>query len=381
MKLSCDVFCRVVDNFGDVGVCWRLARQLSDEYGVKVRFWLDDVPSLSSIWNGVNADLASQVFEGIEVCRWDAGVDWACVVPSDWVIEGFACQLPDGFVAQMVMLKNRSGVLPKWVNLEYLSAEAWVDGCHRLNSPQRNGLSKTFFFPGFTAKTGGLLREKNLLADREDMLRTRPRLWTDLTGFESCVDALKMVLFGYETMRLHEWLPLLIESKQPFQLAVTCGKAALALREAWRYLGLGDDVLTQGALSIRYLPMLRQDAFDALLWSADFNFVRGEDSLVRALWAGKPFTWQIYPQEDGVHFEKLTAFNQNYTSDGKMAALAAWSNWQHAWNAQPAFDIKASWKNLIPYMSELTQHAHQHAEKLAQTDDLAQQLMQHFLNE
>jgi hypothetical protein len=25
MQLHWDIFCRVIDNFGDIGVCWRLA--------------------------------------------------------------------------------------------------------------------------------------------------------------------------------------------------------------------------------------------------------------------------------------------------------------------------------------------------------------------
>ena len=41
MSRSWDVFCRVVDNYGDAAVCWRLARQLADEHGARVRLWID----------------------------------------------------------------------------------------------------------------------------------------------------------------------------------------------------------------------------------------------------------------------------------------------------------------------------------------------------
>ncbi|HET9045379.1 MAG TPA: elongation factor P maturation arginine rhamnosyltransferase EarP, partial [Casimicrobiaceae bacterium] len=39
-----DVFCKVVDNFGDAGVCWRLARQLVAEHDLAVTLWIDVLP-------------------------------------------------------------------------------------------------------------------------------------------------------------------------------------------------------------------------------------------------------------------------------------------------------------------------------------------------
>jgi uncharacterized repeat protein (TIGR03837 family) len=63
-----------------------------------------------------------------------------------------------------------------------------------------------------------------------------------------------------------------------------------------------------GQLCISQLPYLSQTEFDHLLWACDFNFVRGEDSLVRALWAGQPFVWHLYPQDDLAHHNKLHAF-------------------------------------------------------------------------
>jgi len=87
----------------------------------------------------------------------------------------------------------------------------------------------------------------------------------------------------------------------PTLLLVTAGRAQSALRP-WL------QGRQPGLLRIHQLPLLAQPDFDHLLWSCDFNFVRGEDSLVRALWAGRPFAWNIYPQEDGAHLPKLDAF-------------------------------------------------------------------------
>jgi uncharacterized repeat protein (TIGR03837 family) len=79
------------------------------------------------------------------------------------VIEAFGCELPAAYVEAMA----GSARAPIWLNLEYLSAEAWVAGCHGLPSPHpRLPLVKHFFFPGFGPGTGGLLRERDYEAKR-----------------------------------------------------------------------------------------------------------------------------------------------------------------------------------------------------------------------
>ena len=45
-QLTWDIFCNVVDNFGDIGVCWRLACNLASR-GKRVRLWVDDVSPLA----------------------------------------------------------------------------------------------------------------------------------------------------------------------------------------------------------------------------------------------------------------------------------------------------------------------------------------------
>ncbi len=103
---------------------------------------------------------------GVTVCRWRASFAEALVEieAADVVIEAFACTLPENYVAAMARRAQPS----LWINLEYLSAESWVADCHGLESPQGStALQKYFFFPGFTANTGGLLCERDLLAQRQ----------------------------------------------------------------------------------------------------------------------------------------------------------------------------------------------------------------------
>lgn len=154
-RRSWDLFCRVIDNYGDIGVCWRLAADLGAR-GQRVRLWVDDRSALA--W------MAPSGAEGVEVRDWREPLPDA--EPGDVVVEAFACDPPASFVAAMA----RRQPAPVWINLEYLSAEPWVERCHGLPSPQWQGpaagLRKWFFHPGFTAATGGLLREPGLLAQR-----------------------------------------------------------------------------------------------------------------------------------------------------------------------------------------------------------------------
>ena len=161
MRATWDIFCSVVDNYGDIGVTWRLARQLVAEHGLAVRLWVDDVQAFVRLCPQADPQQPTQKQQGVEVRHWP--VDWLPVEPADVVIEAFACQLPQSYITAMAAREQK--VL--WLNLEYLSAEAWVAGCHALPSLQAGGLSKFFFFPGFTAGTGGLLRERDLIAQRQ----------------------------------------------------------------------------------------------------------------------------------------------------------------------------------------------------------------------
>lgn len=163
MRATWDIFCRVIDNFGDIGVTWRLAQQLQREQGFAVRLWVDDVVSFNKICPAVQLGVDQQELAGVLICHWREGLISAQSESADVVIEAFACQLPEHYIA---LMRAKQQVL--WLNLEYLTAEPWAAQCHTLPSLQSGGLQKYFFFPGFTEDTGGLLREQGLLAQRND---------------------------------------------------------------------------------------------------------------------------------------------------------------------------------------------------------------------
>lgn len=369
-----DIFCRVVDNYGDIGVTWRLARQLVAEQGAEVRLWFDDLAALARICPQADADSNCQLLSGVEVCHWPQ--TWQAVEPADVVIEAFACDLPASYVAAMA--RRTRPVL--WLNLEYLSAEGWVEGCHGLPSMQGNGLQKFFFFPGFTAGTGGLLRESGLLAARDGLqgsAEARARFLASL-GVSPGAGARLVSLFAYENAALASWLDALASADTPTHLLVPEGRI-LGDMQRWAGSPLEPgQVMRRGTLSVQLLPFMQQEQYDALLWCCDLNLVRGEDSFVRAQWAGRPLVWHIYPQQDDAHLEKLDAFMALYcqalSGEAQAALRAVWQ----AWNAGE--DMAPGWEAWLQCADELAAHAQAWARRQAVRADLAAALVQFYRN-
>lgn len=352
--LRWDIFCRVVDNLGDIGVCWRQSADLAAR-GQQVCLWIDQPEALR--WMAPGA-LDGQV-PGVQVRHWlnplppDGLADWT---PGDVWIEAFGCDPPAECVARLAEKVTQGGPAPVWVNLEYLSAESYVERNHRLpslvNQGPLRGLTKWFFYPGFCVSTGGLLREANLLArqaafDRSAWLQTQR-----LPGSA----ARHISLFCYEPPVLGQVLREAAQDERDCHWLVTPGRAAQAVA-----------ALVEQPASLHPLPALTQHDFDHLLWACDLNLVRGEDSLVRALWAGAPFVWHIYPQHDNAHHAKLDAFLD------WLDAPASLRDFHHQWNGMdpagatvwPGWAVIDGWRGCVQAAR---------ARLLAQ-DDLSSQLL------
>ena len=332
--LQWDIFCKVIDNFGDIGICWRLSADLAAR-GHHVRLWVDDASALA--W------MAPAASERVRVLPWPATLNPVDLrglntAPSQVMVEAFGCEIAPEFIADCARLTDTTDIKPIWINLEYLSAEPYAERNHALPSPVPSGPAagwkKWFFYPGFTAQTGGLLREPGLSErqaafDREDWLRQQGIAWHGET---------LLSLFCYEPPALAALLRQLSDfglAGQPARIVVAAGRAERAVRSAVavQNLQINDEIGSRrpddgrSLLSISYLPLIAQADFDHLLWACDINFVRGEDSIVRALWAGKPFIWQIYPQDDGAHRAKLDAFLDVLDAPPSLRAF------HHAWNS------------------------------------------------
>lgn len=376
MKVSWDIFCTVVDNFGDVGVTFRLARQLVAEHGMTVRLWIDDLAAFKRLCPDADPDLAQQWQGGVCICYWPK--EWQPLEPADVVIEAFACHLPATYIEAMQARNPR----PLWLNLEYLSAEEWVSGCHGLPSLQSSGVKKFFFFPGFRRTTGGLLREAGLIERRhafEQNLAAQQSFLASLNvhlHHEPSKPAPRLVsLFAYEHPALGSWLECLASDARATHLLVPEGRI---LNDVQRWLSV--ESLQAGSLHVRdnltvqILPFVPQEDYDRLLWCCDFNVVRGEDSFVRAQWAGRPFIWHIYEQDDDAHWVKLNAFLELYLAGLSERAGQALAQVWRDWNA--GLGMATCWSALEEHRVELAAHAERWCLEQALQDDLTTALVQ-----
>jgi uncharacterized repeat protein (TIGR03837 family) len=362
-----DIFCKVVDNYGDVGVCWRLAQQLAGEHEAAVRLWVDQLQNFAPLCPAVSARAERQHVGGIEIRRWQA--DFPPVDAADVVIEAFACELPESYLAAMA----RRTVPPVWINLEYLSAESWVEDCHRLPSLRtRRPVTKYFFFPGFTPRTGGLLRERRLPADREAFDSAAEAEFLHSVGVPARSDReLRVSLFCYNNASLPDLLQCWADGPGEVTVLATPGPAADQIAGWLGELRLAGTPLRRSSMTIYGLPFLPQSSYDRLLWSCDVNFVRGEDSFVRAQWAGRPFVWQIYPQSEEAHLVKLEAFLERYLQGFEAKAVVR-RCWQ-AWNGMG--NIASAWPDFVVHRQALEQHGKAWASALDQMGDLADNLV------
>lgn len=379
-----DIFCRVIDNFGDIGVCWRLSADLAGR-GHQVRLWIDDASSLA--WMAPDTGTVS-------VRPWaEAEVSPPC--PGDVVVEAFGCDPPAAFVTQM-----QRTTPPKWVNLEYLSAEDYVERSHGLQSPVWSGpgagLKKWFFYPGFTERTGGLLREPGLLSQRDAFLADPDARSDWLTklgvapawGGDTALQHRYMSVFCYASAPLPQLLDALSDqlgdpnNPTRLNLLLTPGHARRMAKE-WTEQSPDRLASCQNRLVLHELPHLTQVEFDRLLWACDVNLVRGEDSAVRALWASRPHVWQIYEQDDGVHEDKLQAFMNRWMPDWDLGLRQSVQQIWRAWNNLPHSPDLGQAVNPFQALAKMAlsapvwqHHAVQASQNLAKQSDLSTQLLE-----
>ncbi len=403
--LYCDIFCRVIDNFGDVGVTLRLARQLASEYNAKVRLIVDDAASYARI--------AANRSENIVVCGWENVLPPSMQAAGDLgtkdvsshtehthliqllLIEAFGCALPELYIdalSQHYAVGTQAAQYLCWLNLEYLSAEKWVESHHLLPSPHpHHPLIKTFFFPGFTKHTGGLLRERNLLLQRDQFLAQSlsPTPAVGVSQKQNFLiglgvpptllpDAVFVFLFCYENKALAALLNAWQESPRPIVCLLpaerTRGAVCAALKLELETLTIGVP-MQLGALTLIAIPMLPQPEFDQLLWACDINFVRGEDSIVRAHWAAKPFCWHVYVQDDGAHLIKLEAFLQQFLADAPAPIAQVLRALFMAWNQQDGEAMLRAWSQFYANLAAVKTYVEAVSTRLCEQEDCASNIM------
>lgn len=371
--LRCAIFCNVIDNFGDIGICWRLARQLAHEYPLDVTLFVDDLASFAVLAPAIQAEKPVQQLEQITVRHWHPKLTFEQTY--ELVIEGFGCRLSAQMIDQMDQ-QSKMGQPPHWINLEYLSAETWAIDCHGMTSIHpTTGLKQTFWFPSVTEKSGGLIREAGLTAEREQFQQSdvEQKFFWHALGIDNALTYTKRIsLFSYENQAMVAFLAALEESEESTLLVVPKSKS---LPDIERWLGVSlqvGDQVKRGQLTVVVLPFLSQMQYDRLLWACDLNFIRGEDSCVRAQWASRPFIWHIYPQDEQAHLIKLQAWIDQVEQHA--GAIPSWHLAMHAWNEAAPIDMQG-WKLMLKDLALWKSQANVWSNYLTQQSDLVTRLM------
>ncbi len=352
MQIPIWILCRVVDNFGDAGVCWRLARSLAAARAFEPTLVIDQPATLAAI----EPRIAPQTGRAGQRAPQDTQIDGVRIIERASIEHTPGGGLPAVIVSAFgyeppTWLRTRLAGGPRrplWLQLEYLSAEDWIEDSHALVSVKPvDAAREHFLYPGFTERSAGLLREPGLF-ERRDEFRAAGGPATLLARLHAtpAPGQRVMSLFCYASAPLAHWFSELAACATPTLVCVAGGSAEAALQTALgRPLPIGVRARIGQAEWVR-LPMLDQSGYDQLLWSCTFNAVRGEDSWLRAHWAGVPFVWQAYPQADGAHFIKLDAFLEKMRqdapeSDPEQQAIRAL---MHAWNGNGEYAIGSAWQ-------------------------------------
>ena len=305
-----DIFCEIIDNYGDIGVVYRTAKELQKIFPEsKIRVFLNRLDEFKKI-NSQVIDLPSQNIDGIEYITFDYLRDNANkLLTAQVIIEAFGCQIPEEYIE---IAYDNSELL---INLEYLSAEDWIEDFHLQSSPLGRGkLKKVFFMPGFTEKSGGVIADSNYLERIQRVLENKEFYEKKyLSDIEDRENKIIGTLFSYEK----NFTPLLEDLKKLDKDVVILAmgeKTQDSLRKILKNFSIEDfrNSLKYGKIEIKFLNFLNQEEYEELINIVDFNFVRGEDSFIRAVLTGKPYMWHIYCQEEYAHMDKIEGFLDKY---------------------------------------------------------------------
>ena len=311
------ILCKVVDNYGDIGVCYRLTKAILDyieEFprfkDTKILLVCDNLQSFAKICTDINPENNYSVVKYkntyFSVFNWNIDKTddkWRINFffeenPPHVVLECFQCGRPDWLEN---LLFDKAAPQSQVINLEYLTAEKYADDFHCLQSLTRSSnVKKVNFMPGFTEKTGGLIQNKDftqlLTFSRQlglDFPKNKRAFWILFFTYDKNLN--------YEIQALNKFSRYLADSRNPKPGNIIVKdttnissviKSRTKIKKSFAYEAVG------------FVP---QETFDLRLCSYDFLFVRGEDSLARACLIGKPFVWQAYPQSDNYQLVKVTA--------------------------------------------------------------------------
>ncbi|OAM42116.1 MULTISPECIES: elongation factor P maturation arginine rhamnosyltransferase EarP [Eikenella] len=369
------LFCRVIDNYGDIGVSLRLARRLN-EAGFQVALWHDHPAALAKLLGEAPPPVAIRAHHWQGDAAESIAAELAAVAPT-LVIETFGCDLPPAALAAVRTHR------PLWLNWEYLSAEPWAEAMHGKPSLQADGTEKYFWLMGFSEISGGLLREAGYLKKQQAFLANpaaQAALRRRLGLPETPRRAVQCFCFGYAGAQWADWLAAWQAAGEALDVWLADRQIIHSLRQAGTIpehaLRKPGSVWQAGAVRLIRIGFVPQAEFDAVLWLADMAIVRGEDSFVRAQLAGKPLLWHIYPQAEQAHLPKLHAFWHKAAAFAPLPAAhqALSDDLNHVATLTPAARAE-SWRQLLQQLPPWQQAAEQWQGELLRQPDAVERVL------
>lgn len=302
---SLDIFCDIIDNYGDIGVVYRLAKEMKEIHkdSVEVRVFLNRLDEFLCI-NKKAKNVASQKIDGITYMTYDFLEKNVCTIsPANVIIEAFGCTI---FFKYLEKAKKESKLI---INLEYLSGEEWAETAHLMESPTGTALKKYFFMPGFNEKTGGIIVD-SLFLKRKETVRKNRKEYLEKYLIDANKDEFIGTVFSYEK-NFKPLLESLKKNGKENRILIMGEKSQNSfdylLREE-KVIKIQENLFIVDNIKIQYMPFFNQEEYEEVINMVDYNLVRGEDSFVRALLSGVPFVWHIYCQDEMAHMDKIEGF-------------------------------------------------------------------------
>ena len=306
---SIDIFCEIIDNFGDIGVVYRISKELKKIFqNVRIRIVLNRLDEFKVI-NKKAKDLDYQEIDGlIYVTEKYLKENIETFETADVFIEAFGCNVYDEYVKKA---KENSKL---WINLEYLSGEKWIEDFHLQQSLiDSKVLKKIFYMPGFSEKSGGVIIDSGFLERKNYGEKNREVVLKKYFSEYDLKNKFVGTIFSYEknfenlleTLKNYDketFLILMGEKTQKSFLEILQKKSIESFGKTVKY----------GKITMLYADFLSQEEYEEVISAVDFNFTRGEDSFVRGILLGKPFMWHIYLQEEKAHMDKIRAFIERF---------------------------------------------------------------------
>lgn len=306
---SIDIFCEIIDNFGDIGVVYRISKELKKIFqNVRIRIVLNRLEEFKAINKKVK-DTDYQEIDGL-ICVTEKYVkeNMESFGVSDVFIEAFGCNVPEEYVKQA---KENSKL---WINLEYLSGEKWIEDFHLCESLiDSKTLKKIFFMPGFSEKSGGVIIDSGFLERMKYGKENRDEVFKKYFKDFDLKDKFIGTVFSYEK-NFENLLETLKNYEKETVLLLMGEKTQKSFSEILKK-NLTEDygnIVKYGKITMIYSDFFSQEEYEEIISASDFNFTRGEDSFVRGIILGKPFMWHIYLQEEKAHMDKIKAFTERF---------------------------------------------------------------------